>query len=171
MWLPARGRHHFQPSQPLSHRPEAGLRRPAAGGFPRCTQYRKFSKNSGPRQVKDTSEIGAAREHPEAPGARGPGIRARFRAVAPLPVAGRLLSVDSRFAGARMLGGLSVTFLPLFLFLRAALSHSLSAVLIYLRGSPGWALDVSELPGSGSVTGNSPVHRKGGRGAQEGVSR
>lgn len=70
-----------------------------------------------------------------------------------------------------MLGGLSVTFLPLFLFLRAALSRSLSAVLIYLRGSPGWALDVSELPGSGSVTGNSPVHRKGGRGAQEGVSR
>ena len=121
---------------------EAGPRRSAASGFPRRAQHRKFSKNSGRRQDKrclwDRSWATASR----GPRSRGSGDKIEVPRRCALTCHGEAASGGSRCAGARMFSGLSVTFLPFVLFRRAVLSYSLSAVFIYLRGPPGWALDV-----------------------------
>ena len=114
----------------------------AASGFPRRAQHRKFSKNSGRQRDKrclwDRSWATASQGRRS----RGSGGKIEVPRRCALTCHQEAASGGSPCAGERMFSGLSVTFLPFVLFRRAVLSRSPSAVFIYLRGAPGWALEL-----------------------------
>lgn len=129
-----------------AQQPKPGPLCSALGGFPRRIQETESFQETRDRhepkapQVSDRNRARASR----GPGAGGSGVRARFCAAARLPVVERLRSGRVPLRRAGMLLGLarSLFFLPYSPF-AAAWSGSLSSVLIYLRGSPGWATDVN----------------------------